>query len=295
MRNYKKICSILYLIISTYNLSWDEKNIPSYPYITGLGFKSIAHYVLDKENTFDPEAINKKSIIFVIISKLKDFFENYHPKIRFPYILITHNHFSGAPAELSNFLEDEKIIHWFTKNPTIINHPKLTGIPIGIPNNYLERGNPIIFSSVRNLKISKRFTIYMNFSIDTSPEERTKVYELFADNKFVLSKQPTLSIDEYLIDLKLSKFSLSPRGMGLDCHRTWEAILMGCIPIVLTSALDPIFQDLPVLIVKKWEDCNEDCLYKFLNQKKQFKLQKIYIDYWLNLIMDKFNASSIIN
>jgi len=30
-------------------------------------------------------------------------------------------------------------------------------------------------------------------------------------------------------------FTLSPAGAGLDCHRTWEALLLGSIPVVLRS------------------------------------------------------------
>ena len=32
------------------------------------------------------------------------------------------------------------------------------------------------------------------------------------------------------------RFVLSPPGHGLDCHRTWEAILLGAIPIVVDCA-----------------------------------------------------------
>jgi hypothetical protein len=45
---------------------------------------------------------------------------------------------------------------------------------------------------------------------------------------------------------------LSARGNGLDCHRTWELLLLGSIVITRTSPLDPLFEDLPVAIVKDW-------------------------------------------
>ena len=55
-------------------------------------------------------------------------------------------------------------------------------------------------------------------------------------------------------------FCLSPHGNGLDCHRTWEAIALGCIPVVKTSPLDRLFSGLPVLIVNSWSDLNESLL-----------------------------------
>jgi hypothetical protein len=57
-------------------------------------------------------------------------------------------------------------------------------------------------------------------------------------------------------------FVASPHGHGLDCHRTWEALLLGSIPIVKTSTLDPMWKDLPVLIVDDWGDITPKLLQK---------------------------------
>ena len=42
-----------------------------------------------------------------------------------------------------------------------------------------------------------------------------------------------------------AKFALSPGGTGPDTYRTWEALLVGTIPIVKTSQLDNLYSDLP--------------------------------------------------
>ena len=49
-------------------------------------------------------------------------------------------------------------------------------------------------------------------------------------------------------------FEISPQGNGLDCYRTWEALLLQTIPIVRSSTLDPLYDGLPVAIVDSWED-----------------------------------------
>ena len=92
--------------------------------------------------------------------------------------------------------------------------------------------------------------------------------------------------EENLLDLASSKFVLCPRGNGLDCHRTWECLLMGAIPIVKTSPLDPLFEDLPVLIVRNWEDISEEFLNRQYEemQAKAYRIEKIYAQYWLDLI-----------
>jgi hypothetical protein len=78
------------------------------------------------------------------------------------------------------------------------------------------------------------------------------------------------------------KYVLSPHGNGLDCHRTWEAMLLGCIPIVKTSPLDPMFEGLPILIVKDWSEVSLNLLSTFVPDMSQ--MEKLTLDYWNRLI-----------
>ena len=41
----------------------------------------------------------------------------------------------------------------------------------------------------------------------------------------------------------------SPPGHGLDCHRTWEALSMGCIVLVQASPMDDLFTNLQLPVV----------------------------------------------
>jgi hypothetical protein len=81
-------------------------------------------------------------------------------------------------------------------------------------------------------------------------------------------------------------FVISPHGNGLDCHRTWEAIALGTIPIVKTSPLDNLFEGLPVWIVKEWSQVNEPSMLKKIEEykNKKFNLEKMQLSYWLKII-----------
>ena len=46
--------------------------------------------------------------------------------------------------------------------------------------------------------------------------------------------------------------SYSAVRTGFDCIRTWEALAMGAVPIVLHSPMDRTFARLPVLFVDKY-------------------------------------------
>jgi len=186
-----------------------------------------------------------------------------------------------------HMLDDEKLIAWFGQNVDNYNHSKLHPIPIGIANRYWEHGNIDLYNHARiGLGDSlKEIHLYMNFTISNFYQERSPLYDQFIKQSFCFYSI-TKDFYSYLIDLKKCKFVLSPRGNGLDCHRTWEALYMGAVPIVKTSMLDPMYEGLPVIIISDWKEITES----FLEQKyeemkyKEFAWEKLDADYWFKLI-----------
>ena len=53
-----------------------------------------------------------------------------------------------------------------------------------------------------------------------------------------------------------AQFVLSPRGNGVDCHRTWDGLAVGALPVVLRPgpAFDAVFDGPPVLHVRSWAE-----------------------------------------
>jgi len=86
-------------------------------------------------------------------------------------------------------------------------------------------------------------------------------------------------------------FVLSPFGNGMDCHRTWEALLCGCIPIVRSSVFNELFDGLPVLIVDKWEDISLQLLVTTLAQFKdkldnnEIAYEKLELSYYTKMFI----------
>ena len=57
---------------------------------------------------------------------------------------------------------------------------------------------------------------------------------------------------------------LSPHGMGLDCHRTWEALALGHIVLVPSSSLDGMYSGLPVIALHDWNEITPANLSKWM-------------------------------
>lgn len=203
-------------------------------------------------------------------------------QITTPYILVTHYSDEPIPGKYSSLLEDPNLIAWFGINVENYSHPKLHPIPIGIANrslNSFEKYEPLYKD------LPKTNLLYMNFSLQTSPQERGFVYNTFINAPFCTTQRRP-NMKSYLMDLAQSKFVLSPRGAGLDCYRTWESLIMGAFPIVKSSTIDPLFEGLPVLIIHDWNEITEE----FLNQKweemsgKEYQWEKLYTGYWFQII-----------
>lgn len=267
-----------------------EQRGSSEPFISGDTFRSHADHVFDETTLkMDPKRVQSGDVIFVKTDweYLETFFTVYHPQIGVPYVLLTHNSDHSAPGPFRSYLDAPTLLGWFAQNVEGDPHPKLHPIPIGLANLCWTHGNPRVFSALLpSAKNTNRpFLCYLNFAPSTYPKERPYVWSLFADQPWCKTSEPK-GLRPYLNDLTRSKFVLSPRGNGIDCHRTWEALLMGSIPIVRSSSLDPLYEDLPVVIVQDWNEISEE----FLNEqyeaiaKKSYNLDKLFIAYWLNLI-----------
>lgn len=257
----------------------------SYPFISGDTFRAFCDFIVDETQLpLDTNFIQNGDTIFVNADFLEYFFHNIHPKISNKYILVTHNSTLTVPGKFESFLNDEKLVAWFGKN-AVSNHPKMYPLPIGIANNYWPHGNVKLWKKIiSSLIYEKKIFLYLNIDCTTN-KERSAVFEMFSRKSFcyTVGRKP---FEEYLQDLELSQYILSPAGAGLDCHRTWEAMLVGSIPIVEHSGIDNLFKDLPVILVEDWGIIDENFLqqHETLIDSTKIVWEKLYADYWLNQI-----------
>ena len=98
-----------------------------------------------------------------------------------------------------------------------------------------------------------------------------------------IKKNDRLPWKEYITDLAKHKFCISPNGNGIDCHRTWECLYLGVIPIVVKSKPMNYFTDLPILFVNDYDNITENYLlevYEKNFKNKKFNMKKLKIEYW---------------
>ena len=84
---------------------------------------------------------------------------------------------------------------------------------------------------------------------------------------------PFVRKESYWKALLDHKFIISPEGNGIDCHRHYEALMAGCIPIVEDNPLiRQKYAGCPILYTKNYMDIKES----FLQKKYQEMLDTQY-------------------
>ena len=243
-------------------------------------------------------------------SIVKQFFDKIIHLFKRKIILITLE--TDGFTMLADYVNHQSLAHWFTWNKPY-DHSKVTCLPIGL--NYDRQ--QVILEKFLNFKpltsTNERKLLCMNCSLNTSNTRGTLLNKVTKDWKGFCDVLPSIPfIKEYnnpshtdgRIKIMVThpkcydmiakyKFILSPQGAGLDCHRTWEALYLDVIPIVLASSINELYEDLPIVVVKSWDEITESFLNdKFVEistkkEKGEYTMDKLKLSYWLNKIKEK--------
>ncbi len=121
---------------------------------------------------------------------------------------------------------------------------------------------------------------------------RKKIHNIIKDNPLFDLIESTKTFAFITKKYNEYNFVLSPRGNGLDCHRTWELFLAGAIVITFSSPLDDMFikHKLPVVIlkdIKELKNIDENMLnswyVKYIrNTDINVIFPKLTYKYWIN-------------
>ncbi len=262
------------------------------PFISGDAFRSFCDFAYDELTTsMDPTQVQPGNAVFVKTDYATHFFEKVHPKILHPYVLVTHNSDDVAPGVCAKYLDDPKLLAWFAQNYDGTPHPKMHPIPIGIANACWGHGNVQTLAKVQAMPLAKKHLAYMNIVVQTFPSERKVVFDHLAKRNYCRVEEK-VSHEPFLKAIASSTFVVSPRGNGLDTHRLWEALYLGSIPIVRASSIDPVYEGLPVLVVKEWSEVSEELLNNAKREmgKKSWQMERLSIDYWMKQIRGVYSS-----
>ena len=183
--------------------------------------------------------------------------------------LATHWHKWGCTdQDIWTYLDHPNTRAVFTTQHQTYSHPKVHSVPLGVsPRTKYKIPNAI------KHPLTKRTQLLM--INDNGWRHRALITQQIKD-KFA-SLRPDLpplqntysnktnSVQNYVDELRRSKYLLTPSGLGWDCYRIWEALYLGVVPIIELydrpiDAWRKTLATFPVLWVNHYEDITPDFL-----------------------------------
>jgi hypothetical protein len=232
------------------------------------------------------------------------------PQIRTRFILLSGDSDDKIPVEslsshdFDRLIADSRLIVWFSQNLVYSpkQYPKIQFLPIGLdyhtmtncdsswgPKTSPKHQEELLFAVAKKLRplCERKPIAYTTYHFAIHRGSRQQAFDQIPKDLVYYEPNHTSRLMSWNRQIEYA-FVVSPPGEGLDCHRSWEALCLGCIPIMISTPLDYMFEDLPVLIVKSWSDVTRELLDKTIAEygMKEWCLDKLQLKYWV----DKINS-----
>jgi len=240
-------------------------------------------------------AARQCTTLFVFGSLIDSFMRVVAPRLVHRYVLITHN--GDEPIDdryLAYLNADARLIHWFAQN-AMIDHPKLSALPIGIANGMWPHGDAEVVARAHHravkdgrVSLAKDMACYVYFDERTNYAKRQPAWVV--QNHF--PKSVALPYPDYMDHLARHRFCICPEGNGPDTHRLWEALYVGTIPIVLPGPLITRWQNagVPLVVVDGWEHVTPEFINSLDHASlaaRAVALPLLRTSYWRDLVRAK--------
>lgn len=261
---------------------------------------------------FNIERLKKGDVLYLDATLVLPFYKKYWKHIKEPIKIVSGNQDitfpeieTEDPDIFNRFLSEPKLIKWFSQNMCLTG-PKVEKIPIGLDYhtlaNHMGTGHPwgkgimpvvqeAYLRGVERKPWAERLPVaFCNWHFFADRGDRKEVLEKADKRCFYFVQNYQVRVESWAAQGHFA-FVCSPRGGGIDCHRTWEALCLGCVPIVKTSGMDSLWNGLPVWIVNDWSEITpENCQKQkelFAGKQELFNSHKLRLGYWLNDVIAK--------
>lgn len=230
---------------------------------------------------FDPalfERVKDGDLVWTRHIALPQFLDEALPRIKARFALVTGDEDWAIPSGFERsqqLLDDPRVVSWFTQNyDGTDSNPKLQPLPIGLDfhtiSNRRKWGHwpttpagqeaelEALVQSARPNR-ERELLVHADFHFNKHKaqvwgDDRAAVQRALEGNSVVRFQTRKVRRIELWREKTRYAFVVSPHGNGLDCHRTWESLVLGNIVIVKRSSLDPLYDGLPVVIVDDWRE-----------------------------------------
>jgi len=249
--------------------------------------------------------ISRPISIYVCTDAIPEFAKSVLPNIQRQFTLVSGD--SDMPVSLNNLAEainritKNPYLHlWFAQNKDCIDL-KIRALPIGLDlhSKWIEPtiwGGGMILPTLQELELRTIFSCsppweqretlaYCDWVMALDRGDRQECRDQMDSTACVYPDEPIPRSQTWVKQAQYA-FVASPSGAGMDCHRTWEALVLGCVPIVKQSGITELFEDLPVIVVNDWSEVTKSLLDTKHHEMalQTFDFSKLLMSYWKHQI-----------
>lgn len=250
-------------------------------------------------------AIGRPASVYICSDALHAFATQVLPQIQIQFVLVSgDSDLAISPktlgADFDLLSNHHLLMAWFAQNKDS-EHPKLHALPIGLDFHSRWRdaqiwGGGFILPAMQEAELrqisknslrwsDRKMVAYCNWGISVDRGDRQECKQKM-DSSAYFYQTERLNRTQTWAEQSQYAFVVSPSGAGLDCHRTWEALSLGCVPIVKRSPMTEVFEGLPVIIVDEWSQVNPIFLKEQAGRLRaeSFDCSKLLLQYWIEQI-----------
>ena len=210
------------------------------------------------------------------------------------FIVVSHNGDYAINEERAAQIPSN-VIEVYAQNNTSFN-PKVISLPIGIANTEWAHGNIENFvNAYKNTIVDNYASLaYLSAKVDTNRAARLPIKQYFETQNWCEVNDGFADPQLYYERVRKSFFNISPPGNGADCHRIWETMYLGRVPVVQRTPGMEQFEikgELPILFVDDLTKVTDESLNSIWNTigKTVFNTEKLWFSYWANRILNAAN------
>jgi hypothetical protein len=274
---------------------------PSFPFISPDTFRALCDVVIENNHVTRRSLMAARSVIFFDLAEIEGTESRFDdsPSLGLlelelqkasepPVVIMSHGDFLPSTSLLTEI--GNRSARLFTIN-VVDETEKIRAIPLGLENFSRNRNGRLkdyMGALDSPSEIRRTRDVFTAFEPENNPSVRGPLVEMLRSSRFGWSPR-RMSPEQYRQAVSESMFVLSPPGRGMDCHRTWEAIYLGAVPVVLEGSLPPgLLHDLPIHAVSSYEhflNLSHSDMAGIFQEVCAVNARKAYMPFWVDAVM----------
>lgn len=262
----------------------------SFPFVSGDTFRLFAGFevgaqTIERRSRLDQNTVFSAVSVVTKPTFLEDFLRYQQQNSWFrPGCLLVHGGDKPPDCDSLERIAQEARVSVYCVN-VVEETNRVRALPIGLENAVLNT-NGRMKHYINDLQIPGREArnkrVLSSFHVETNPALRGPLAEKMAKSRHGFDGV-RWKLGEYRQQLRETLFVVSPPGNGFDCHRTWEAMALGAVPVVLESAIAAsLSREMPMMVVPSYDDfiamddSELDAWFERLSQRTPYALMAAY-------------------